>query len=255
MPKNAMDFKSEELQKKILLLGEPGTGKSYFASTCPTPALVLCFDGNGAEYGGKDFDIEEFKLNETPQGMKEKNYTSWLLFKKVIQELLKGTYNEGKEYKTIIIDSITNMEVAGLNYIAATTPDSKKGASGMNLAMYGDLVVQMGTILRTLYDLDPHVIFSGHIKLDEEVATGRDKARLSVYGKKLPGEIASLFPYVVYADTTQVGPKMLNILRLKPQGALLPRFREAGLDIHALPATCANDWNTLMTTIQGACKK
>ncbi|HED37958.1 MAG TPA: hypothetical protein ENI76_06920, partial [Ignavibacteria bacterium] len=58
---NAKDINIEEIPPlRVWVCGDSGTGKSVFASTFPTPGLVLDFDDGILSYRGKDFDYVQF---------------------------------------------------------------------------------------------------------------------------------------------------------------------------------------------------
>ena len=63
MPPNAMDVTATSEYLKVAIVGEPGTGKSVFASTFPTPGYVFDFSGGIITYRGKDFDYEQYQTS------------------------------------------------------------------------------------------------------------------------------------------------------------------------------------------------
>ena len=68
-----------EIPKRILSLGDYGTGKSVFASTFPTPGYVFDLDDGIQIYRGKDFDYDTYGIS--PQ--------SWLQFEKDVNRVVK----------------------------------------------------------------------------------------------------------------------------------------------------------------------
>lgn len=48
---------------KIMSVGEPGTGKSIFGSSFPTPGFVFDFANSIISYKGLDFDYEQYELS------------------------------------------------------------------------------------------------------------------------------------------------------------------------------------------------
>jgi hypothetical protein len=79
---------------KVMSIGEPGTGKSIFASSFPTPGFVFDFANSIISYKGLDFDYEQFDLS--PLG--------WTKAEKDVVSVSKAV-KEGK-YVTVVIDDV-----------------------------------------------------------------------------------------------------------------------------------------------------
>ena len=48
---------------KVMCVGDPGTGKSIFASTFPTPGYIFDFSGGIVGYRGLKFDYDQFSMS------------------------------------------------------------------------------------------------------------------------------------------------------------------------------------------------
>lgn len=90
----------EDIKIKVMVWGEPGSGKSRFALSAPSP-LVIDLENSTPLY----FNQFDFLHAEVNQAVKEtKNATK--LTKSIIDEIINGVY---PDVKTIIIDPITDL--------------------------------------------------------------------------------------------------------------------------------------------------
>ena len=60
---NARDVTVNTEWLKVMSVGESGTGKSSFAASFPTPGFVFDFGKEILSYRGKDFDYEQYELD------------------------------------------------------------------------------------------------------------------------------------------------------------------------------------------------
>jgi hypothetical protein len=82
---------------KAMLVGTYGTGKSVFASTCPTPGFIFDFDEGIITYQGLDFDYEQYS----------DDWQGWVQFEKDLIQVKKKVIAE--EYITVVVDSTSRM--------------------------------------------------------------------------------------------------------------------------------------------------
>ena len=132
------------LDKSILLIGDPGSGKTKFLGSCPRPLWIADFDKGGAtlEDDGDDIAIQVFKdapLNTRPiprYGI-YKFGEAWDEFQKALnvigEQIDKGTC----PYKTLAIDSFTMFQNCILNHALA---HSKHPAGPVEIQDYGTLL-------------------------------------------------------------------------------------------------------------------
>ena len=112
----------------FLLVGEPGTHKTFFIGTCPSPIWVADFDRGMAIHAGKDIDYDTFR-ELTPKEPPQKNLkpgdpgylypygTAWPAFLAKMNELGRQMDEGTCKYKTLALDSITFMTEICQSYI------------------------------------------------------------------------------------------------------------------------------------------
>ena len=92
---NAKDIQLTVDNINFFVVGERGTGKSFFAATFPTPAFLFDFDKQATVYRGLDVEYEQFDFSNL----------GWIKFEKDLTRVLTE-----KKHKTIIIDSMTSFQ-------------------------------------------------------------------------------------------------------------------------------------------------
>src|SRR5690554_1865314 len=106
LPKNEKVDRSKDQAIKLLLYGESGIGKSYFANNFPEP-LILSTDGNYVHTSSPALVINNWKA-EKERGMTDEDYKELQKrsFVDVVMELLE---TNGGGFKTIIVDLIDDV--------------------------------------------------------------------------------------------------------------------------------------------------
>lgn len=143
----------------ILLIGDPGSGKSHFIAGMPKPLLVLNFDGKAAvtysrAEGASEIDIINFSVQD-PEASLDLECT--------IDELaidLKG-------YTTIAIDSLTTYGAAEMARAVYTNKTAGAGGKRMGnvVPTQSDYLLQMVKIelmLQKLLELQCHIAIASH---------------------------------------------------------------------------------------------
>ena len=128
---------------RLLLFGEPKTGKTSLAETAPGPRLILDAEG-GTEWLASE-TVAWDPLAGPPPDVKDDvsvvvHITDWELLERVNRYLQKGTH----PFRSVILDSITELQKQAKR--AVTT-------SGMKLQDWGTLLDKMDPVLREIRDL------------------------------------------------------------------------------------------------------
>lgn len=183
---------------KGLMMGEPGVGKTVFASSFPGPIRYLDFDrkvDSAALFWKSKGDIERLRNIRVTQ------FSSDLDGKSPIDQLTKIFAEEfipqqraGKmEFNTLVLDSITTFSTATLKHIVKSNPGIKRvvTAQGPQPGMqdYGILLREFERITNGLLSLPCNVIMLAHIATEKDETTGQILRHTSMDGsfaKKLP---------------------------------------------------------------------
>jgi len=188
----------------VLLYGDTGSGKSTFASTFSKPLLVWCFDHNGKEIpyikGGEDQGLKEYGIETSrgeifipyrdvvhPDGLIRIEYfnktddienpTAFSYFRTRMSIL----HNEYKTWKTVVIDSVTFMELQArkleekvLNPLPAGTSSLyEKGAKFDSRTWFAGATSSLEELLCIrLAGLDMNVVVICHIDRDKTMMSG-----------------------------------------------------------------------------------
>lgn len=216
--KSARDIKPETSLLKAYVVGDPGTGKSVFASTFPTPGFVFDFDNGIDSYRGKNFDYESFPLD--PKG--------WILFEKTLKEV-KAKVEEGF-YKTIVLDSTTSMTDLAME--RAMQLDPKRSATGGPLwnVHYQMVKNLMEGRLRQILNLSANVVVLGHLETKVNMETGSVISVEPMLTGNLSTKLPGYFDEVYYTKPKQKDGKTQFQLQTVAKGYYKARSRLRGIE-------------------------
>lgn len=182
----------------IMVYGESKVGKSSFAVTAPYPRLMLDVEG-GHRFLPINVKYWDPLTEEPPLAdgtwdtvvVKVNNYDVVI---KAFQWLQSGKH----QFKSLIIDSISELQVKCMDNIA--------GTEQMKMQQWGELLRHMGALLRDLRDLTMHPTQP----LEAVVLTAMArKGQDGVYRPYLQGQLAIQAPYfydILGAITVETEP-------------------------------------------------
>jgi hypothetical protein len=168
----------------IMVYGESKVGKSTFAVTAPYPRLMLDVEG-GHRFLPINVKYWDPIREEPPQAdgtwdtvvVQVRDYD---VVMKAFQWLQSGKH----QFKSLIIDSISELQVKCMDNIA--------GTEQMKMQQWGELLRHMGALLRDLRDLTMHPTQP----LEAVVLTAMArKGQDGVYRPYLQGQLAIQAPY------------------------------------------------------------
>ena len=224
---------------KILLTGDFGTGKSVFASTCPTPGFVFDFDDTMQIYRGKDFDYVTF-----PQSS-----AGWVTFEKTVREV-KADVLAGK-YVTVVVDSTSNMTDTSME--RALQLDPKRSVTGgpiwnVHYAMVKNL---MEGKLRQIRDFPCNIVLIVHLHIQRDEETGAiigiDPLLTGQLSEMVPGKFGEVYCcFTRQVASKKVGdpPTTQYYMRTVPRGHYKARSRLSGVE-RLLPDEIGNSFQAL----------
>ena len=171
-----------------LIYAESGTGKTVLAGSAqrvPDMAPVLLIDIEGGTMSLEDFypDVPVVRVN------------SWTGLQKVYDRLYSGK----EEYKTVIVDSLTEAQKFSMQEIMrkSVREDPTIDPDVPRMRDWGKNIEQMRRFTRAMRDLPMNVIFTALATVDKDDNTGKQITRPSFNGK-LGAEIPAFMDTVLY---------------------------------------------------------
>lgn len=239
---SAKDFKPDNAFIKVMIIGDMGTGKSIFASTCPTPGFVFDFDNGIRTYSGREFDY----------GSYEQSAKGWVEFEKDFMQVKKAV-EEGK-YKTIVLDSTTAMMDMAMERALALDP--KRSPSGGPLWNVHYQIVKnlVEGKIRQFLTLKANLVLISHVQIVRDEESGGivkiDPLLTGALSSKVPG----YFDEVYFSFCKTKDSKPFWYLQTCPKGLYKARSRLSGIQ-QLLPAEIPNTYQDLMKAISDGEKK
>lgn len=155
---------------KALVYGVAGAGKTSMAKTFDVPTVVISCESGLLSLADVDIPVIEIK------SMADMNEA---------YRLLTET-DEGREFRAVVIDSVSEIAEVLLSEEKATSKDAR--------AAYGNTSEQMMAMLRSFRDLPGrHVLFISKMEKVKDEMSGA-----VMYGPSMPGQkLGQAIPYLV----------------------------------------------------------
>lgn len=207
--KSTSDFRNVGV--KILVYGESGAGKTRLCATAPNP-IILSAEAGLLSLKGSDIPYIEIKNLEDLY----EAYT-WLLS------------DEAKAYKTVCLDSISEISEVVLAYAKKENKDPRKA--------YGDMADQMNAMIRNFRDLPgKNVYFSAKMDKVKDENQGRIVYSPSAPGQKVGIGIPYFFDevFALRVESDDEG-KPCRMLQTQTDGIYIAKDRSGLLDMWEEP--------------------
>lgn len=239
---SAKDVTTDSEFLKVLVVGQPGTGKSVLASTFPTPGFVFDFSGGIIIYRGKDFDYNQYEIS--PVG--------WVKFENDFREV-KQAVSEGK-YQTVVLDDITAWIDIAMEKSMAMDP--KRNAVGGPLwnVHYTMTKNLLEAKIRQLLSFNCNVILIAHMEVTKDDETGAVIDIKPLITGQLAIRLPGYFDEVYYTLTKKVGDIVEFMVQTVPIGMKNARSRLSGKE-RLLPNFIPNEYPALQAAIAAGKKK
>lgn len=233
---SAVDVTLTNQYHKFILVGGPGTGKSQFAASCPTPGYVFDCDNGIISYKKLDFTYSQFANTNL----------GFIDFQREFNAVEKEA-REGK-YQTVVLDSATTLSFMAME--RALTIDPKRSAVQGPLwnVHYGMVKNLIESIFKRLTSLPCNVVVICHKEIVKNEEDGSVVGIQPLLTGKLSENIPMLFDEVYYTLTQSKGGKSEWWMQTVPRGLTSARSRISGRD-HILPDLIPNDYNAIMAFI------
>lgn len=239
---NAKNVTTESEFIRCLVIGSPGTGKSVFASTFPTPGFVFDLSGGILVYRGLDFDYEQYPI--APQG--------WMQFEKDFIRVGKEV-KDGK-YVTVIVDDTTALTDIAMERSMQLDPKRNPAGGPLWNVHYQMVKNLIEGKLRQIMSWPCNLVIISHMDIDKDQETG-----VIVEIKPfLTGQLATRLPGYfdeVYYTSTRKGPSGIEwLIQTVPVGMKNARSRLSGKQ-RLLPDVMGNDYNEIMKALNKPLKQ
>lgn len=220
---------------KMLILGDYGTGKSFFAASAPEPIYLIDFDRGSIGYSNKKVYIPDCLQDEslTP-------FIRWNNLERDIDLLIKQNHPAG-EFRTIVLDSLTTASKYAMDIALEKRPVAPDAPPVWNVH-YPMVKVYMDKILDKVKKLPTHLIVIGHVIYDKDNLTGEIVATPSITGN-LKTYIPALFDEVYFSDFIQTKEGKKYVLNISPTGFKKARSRLRS--VFNIPDQIPNQWSEL----------
>jgi hypothetical protein len=180
----------QKFSLNMLIYGRSGVGKTRLAASAsevPEMSPVLLIDVEGGTFSIRDVypDVDVLRVRD------------WLEMQEVYNQLYDGKH----PYKTVILDSLTEMQkFSMMNIMIELLKDprnSDRDPDIPSIREWGKNIEQIRKMVRAFRDLPISTIFTALVVEDKNQKTGAIEKRPSLSGK-LSGEVAGFLDIVSY---------------------------------------------------------
>ncbi len=216
---------------KMLIYGPPGAGKTTLAASAggvKEMQNVLFVNVEGGTLALLDSDV--YGSNSVPDTYDFNNFES-------LDELFKFLLAGDHGYKTVIIDSLSELVKYNLDYIIAkkrankTAGNVNKDEDDVFLEDYGTMTKQMRRVVRKFRDLPMHVIFTCHDAPVGQEANAQIGAAISNSLRKSVEGFVDVVAYLWVKEEVNEETKASTMVRkmlTSPHGRFIAKDRSPG---------------------------
>jgi hypothetical protein len=191
----------------IMLIGDNGTHKTYFAGTCPKP-YIFDFDKNLTILRGKSIEYDTFR--DAPNGSKVHNPelgiypygTGWSAFIKRLNEIGQQIEDGECPFQTLVFDSLTFAGNLALNYVKKETNFNHKDP--VDQGRWGMQSGLLETVLDQLTSWPVIKVCVCHIQRDTNQVT-QSMEKLPLLTGKFAAKAPGYFSEVYFTDVESKG--------------------------------------------------
>jgi hypothetical protein len=216
----------------VLVYGDSGAGKTLLsggAAFVPELSPVLFIDVEGGTHTLSHFeDTADIDIVPDPAEERTLRWTD-------IQKLYNALYEGKHPYKTVVIDSLTEMQKLAMSTLLGSGDKMTIDAVG-NLPEYKDWNInteQMRRMVRAFRDLPMNTIFTA---LADDIADPRSAKsenpkflKVPSFTKRLRQEIPAFFDIVLYLYSKAQGPENVRFVQTDKDNNAVAKCRVFGV--------------------------
>jgi len=235
-------------KKNIVLISDPGAGKTTIIETLPCGTVLFNFDPGG--WRSLERDVSKPSPGRHPKKLKfAVNLRTWIASKDILQkdEILiidysiystpmnvgaltgfdsKVFFEFGQDLNALeklpkefgvahfAVDSLTGLQWYVLHGMVNLAGHAAKGTSQYT---YGLAIEKMREIIDVCCHIPYDFILTTHIESEKDEIIGKIQETILLYGKKLPGILLSMIDDIYYCSITVVSGKKEYWLETSPQ--------------------------------------
>jgi phage nucleotide-binding protein len=202
---------------KMVVYGSSGVGKTVFASTAPN-AIFLNAEAGMLSIADKNIDSVEVKSFAD------------------IRQSFDFLKNEKHNYKTVVIDSLTEVQKKSMDLILES-----RGKEQPTIADWGSNIEQIRKMCRQFRDLPMNVIFIALERTDKDSDEAVNSKMPALQGATLPQEVMGFVDIVGYMQAQEKieeatkEKKIVRAIRVQPSQTIIAKDRSGKLDIWEQP--------------------
>ena len=243
MMPNAKDITQTPVDNlNFFVVGGVGSGKSFFATTFPTPAFLFDFDKQATVYEGLDVDYEQYDFSSA----------GWLKFEKDLSKVVLE-----KKYKTIIIDSMTSMQSVAMERALLVNPQRNEVGGAIGKVHYSLVRCLIEGQMRKLLSYIGYKVIISHLEFDKDKEGNIIGCHPLLVGA-LKTILPSFFGEILYTERRRIDDKLQYCLQTVNLGLYNARSNLSGRT-KKLPDFVPNNFNSIMELLskkkEEECKK
>lgn len=248
MARKASDIQENPFPS-ILLIGDSGTHKTWFAGSCPKP-YIFDFDSGMATLRGVE-GVEYDTFKDAPSGSKAFNPDrgiykyggAWPAFIKQLNEIGQQMDDGTCPYETLALDSLTTLSNIAMNYVMAS--DNHTG--NPQIQHWGSQMQLLERVMDQFSSWPIVKVVTAHIQRNTNDITQVIEMLPLVTGK-LAGKVALYFDEVYFTNPPKSDNKGNKLFTLTTESSAMMKQAKSR---YGVPTGTKSEWAAVKPFILG----